>query len=92
MYGEKRAKVVLQSRDLENGNKVATLISKKFTKQLYQNEDKGLVYFENGKQYHFMEMISEHDHDKIIESILEYQFESDEETKTIEIQFEHYNK
>lgn len=86
------AKVVLQSTEFETGNQVATLVSKDITKPLYQNEDKGLVYYKNDKQYLFMVMISEEDHDKIIDGILEYLFNAKGQTMTIGIQFEHYNK
>lgn len=92
MNDHKNAKVVLENRELETGNRVGTLKSKDGIKQLYQNEDRGFVYYEDGKAYWLLEMISEKDHDKIIDGILEYLFGGKlEKTHTIEIQFEHYN-
>lgn len=80
------ANVVLESKDYETRNQVATLQTKNKSIPLYEDEDKGLLFYENGKKQYFMEMINETDYDEVIKNIDEFMFTKCD-TKMVQVMF-----
>lgn len=80
------ANVVLESKDYETRNQVATLQTKSKNIPLYEDEDNGLLFYENGKKQYFMEMINETDYDEVIKNIDEFMF-TQCDTKTVQVIF-----
>lgn len=86
MEYETLSNLVLQYKDFEDGKQVATLVSEDYVTDLYADKDKGLVFTEEGKEYAFMEMMSEADFDRVSKAIEEFK-QSEDDAKVIKFDF-----
>ncbi|MFD3245032.1 hypothetical protein ACE3L8_12070 [Staphylococcus simulans] len=78
------ATVIITNSELEQGHRVGILKEDGRNTVLFQDEDKGLVFYRGGKENYFMQMIEEDDYNKVINAMLDVSF-TPIETKTIEV-------
>lgn len=84
MINRTNTKVIITSGELEQGNRVGVLKSNGRNYPLYQDEDRGLMFYRNSKQTCFMDMLGEKDYNNVIDAMLEVSFTASE-TKQVKV-------
>ena len=79
-----QAKVVITNDELEQDYRVGVLKHKGHNVALYEDEDKGLVFYRNSRKVYFMDMLEESDYEQVTNAICDVLF-TESETKTLKV-------